>query len=46
VDWREKGVISPIKNQGKCGSCWAFASVEAIESYVAINTGELLNLSA
>jgi cathepsin L len=45
IDWRRKGVVNPIKDQDKCGSCWAFTSVSAIESHVAINYGILLNLS-
>lgn len=46
VDWREKGAITPIKNQGKCGSCWAFTAIELIESYRYINEGILEPLSA
>lgn len=46
VDWREKGVITEPRNQGSCGSCWAFAALHQIESYVKINSGELVELSA
>jgi hypothetical protein len=46
VDWRtKKNVISPVKSQGGCGSCWAFSATESIESAVAIGTGKLLTLS-
>jgi len=46
VDWRDAGVVTDAKNQGSCGSCWAFATVENIESYAAINNVTLTKLSA
>lgn len=45
VDWRDAGVVTAVKDQGKCGSCWAFATTAVIESYVALETGELFDLS-
>jgi len=45
VDWRSKGKVTAVKNQGGCGSCWAFAATETIESHYAIASGKLLTLA-
>jgi len=45
VDWRESGIVTAVKDQGHCGSCWAFASTAVVESHVAKNTGLLFDLS-
>jgi len=45
VDWRDEGAVLPIKNQGHCGSCWAFAAVATLEEAHKISSGELTDLS-
>ncbi|GAB9464506.1 Papain-like cysteine protease c1 [Globisporangium polare] len=44
-DWREHDVVTPVKNQGQCGSCWAFSAVASLESVYAISTGKLESFS-
>ena len=45
IDWRTKGAVTPTKNQGGCGSCWAFSATESVESAVFMATGKLLELA-
>ncbi len=45
IDWRSKGVVNPIQDQGQCGSCWAFSTIQAVESASAIKYGTLPKLS-
>lgn len=44
-DWVAEGHVSPVKDQGYCGSCWAFSAIGAVESIYSIKKGKLLDLS-
>jgi len=44
-DWREHGAVTPVKNQGQCGSCWSFSASGAMEGAWAIKTTDIISIS-
>jgi len=45
LDWRTRNAVTGVKNQGQCGSCWAFGTVGGIEGSYALSTGTLTSFS-